>query len=601
MKAITILFILTSHSVIGESGDKTGLWLEEFTTPYYEFQDAGYEIDIASIQGGVPPIDPRSLGEEKKTQSVVRFESDPSLKNSFNNSIAIKNVDIAKYDAVFLPGGHGTMWDLPNNKELSEAISKIYQSGRVVAAVCHGPAGLVGPIDVNGDPIIKGKKVIGFTNTEEAAVELTEAVPFLLETKLLQLGADYQKGPDFEPFALSDGNLVTGQNPASSKKVAELVIKILETNKEKGNKMTNLFSEFTLKDVKLRNRIAVPPMCQYSAQDGVPNDWHLAHYTQIARGGAGLVIVEATAVAAEGRISPNCLGLWNEEQAAEHKKIAAAIKNAGAVPGIQIAHAGIKASANRPWEGDDHIPNDDPRAWDIIGPSAKSFGSEGLNKMPKEMTHEDIRRVQNDFVQAAQKALDAGYEWLELHFAHGYLAQSFFSRHNNQRDDEYGGSVENRGRYLLETMKAVRDVWPQSLPFTARFGVIEFDGHDEETLKDSINLVKKFKQIRLDFISVSLGFSTPDANIPWGAAFMAPYARRVREETGLPVGSAWGFGQPHLAQSAVANGDMDIVFVGRSVLANPHWPYEAAQALHKSEPSWVLPAPYAHWLEKYRI
>ena len=365
--------------------------------------------------------------------------------------------------------------------------------------------------------------------------------------------------------------------------------------------MTKLFSEFKLKDVTLRNRIAVPPMCQYSAEEGVPNDWHLAHYSQIARGGAGLVIVEATGVAHEGRITPNCLGIWNDEQAAEHKKIAAAIKKAGAVPGLQIAHAGIKASANRPWEGDDHMADDDPRSWEIIGPSAKSFGTDGLNKLPREMTHDDIARVQSDFVAAAKRALDAGYEWLELHFAHGYLAQSFFSRHNNNRDDEYGGTAEKREKYLLDTMQAVRDVWPQNLPFTARFGVLEFDGHDEETLQQSIALVKKFKDIGLDFLSVSIGFSTPEAQIPWGPAFLAPYARRVREETGLPVGSAWGFGQPHLAASAVANEDLDIVFVGRSILANPHWPYEAAQVLHEDKPSWVLPAPYAHWLEKYRI
>ncbi len=365
--------------------------------------------------------------------------------------------------------------------------------------------------------------------------------------------------------------------------------------------MSKLFSEFKLKDVTLRNRIAVPPMCQYSAEDGVPNDWHHAHYTQIARGGAGLVIVEATAVAPEGRISPNCLGIWNDEQAAEHKKIAAAIKKAGAVPGLQIAHAGIKASANRPWDGDDHIPSEDPRGWETIGPSTVAFDNAGLSKVANEMTLEDITRVQNDFVEAAKRALETGYEWLELHFAHGYLAQSFFSRHNNKREDEYGGSAENRERYLLETMKSVRDVWPQNLPFTARFGVLEFDDHDEETLQESIALVKKFKEIGLDFLSVSIGFSTPDAKIPWGPAFMAPYARRLREETGLPVGSAWGFGQPHLAESAVANEDLDIVFVGRSILANPHWPYEAAQELHTNKPSWVLPAPYAHWLEKYRI
>lgn len=365
--------------------------------------------------------------------------------------------------------------------------------------------------------------------------------------------------------------------------------------------MPNLFSPFSLKDITLRNRIAVPPMCQYSAQEGVPDDWHLAHYTQIARGGAGLVIVEATGVAPEGRITPNCLGIWNDAQAAEHKKLAAAIKKAGAVPGLQIAHAGMKASANQPWEGDDHMAADDPRAWETIAPSAVPFGTEGLNRVPRAMTLDDIHRVQQDFVAAAQRAREAGYEWLELHFAHGYLAQSFYSRHTNQRNDAYGGTVEKRGRFLLETLGAVRAVWPENLPLAARFGVLEYDGHDEETLTESIELVRNFKEKGLDLLSVSVGFSTPAAQIPWGPAFLAPVARRVREETGLPVGSAWGFGTPRLAQSAVANGDLDIVFVGRSILANPHWPYEAAQVLHHEKPAWVLPAPYAHWLERYRI
>lgn len=365
--------------------------------------------------------------------------------------------------------------------------------------------------------------------------------------------------------------------------------------------MSKLFTPFHLKDVTLRNRIAVPPMCQYSAVDGVPNDWHLAHYTSLARGGAGLVIVEATGVSPDGRITPGCTGIWNDEQAVEHAKIAAAIKKAGAVPGIQIAHAGMKASANKPWEGDDHIPLSDPRAWETIAPSAVAFGTEDLSRIPREMTKEDIARVQSDFVAAAERALKAGYEWIELHFAHGYLAQSFFSRHTNHRTDDYGGTPEKRGSFLVETVRAVRKVWPDNLPFTARFGVLEFDGQDEETMQEAIALVKKFKEEGLDFLNVSIGFTTPKANIPWGPAFLAPYAERVRKETGLPVSSAWGFGAPNLAEDAVAKEQLDIVMVGRSHLANPHWPYEAAKALGIDKPSWVLPAPYAHWLERYRI
>jgi 2,4-dienoyl-CoA reductase-like NADH-dependent reductase (Old Yellow Enzyme family) len=365
--------------------------------------------------------------------------------------------------------------------------------------------------------------------------------------------------------------------------------------------MPHLFTPFSLKNVTLRNRIAVPPMCQYSADDGMPNDWHLAHYTTLARGGAGLVIVEATGVAPEGRITPGCLGLWNDAQLVEHGKIVAAIKKAGAVPGLQIAHAGMKASANKPWEGDDHMAADDPRAWQPIAPSAVAFGTDALNRVPQEMTTDDIARVQANFVAAAKRALQAGYAWLELHFAHGYLAQSFFSRHTNKRTDAYGGTAEKRGRFILETLQAVRAVWPDDLPLTMRFGVLEFDGHDEETLQQALGIVHAAKANGLDFVSVSMGFTTPTAQIPWGPAFMAPYARRIRAESGLPVASAWGFGLPHLAESAVANGDMDVVMVGRAMLANPHWPYEAAQALRVEKPSWVLPAPYAHWLERYKV
>ncbi|MBA0217310.1 NADH:flavin oxidoreductase/NADH oxidase [Pectobacterium brasiliense] len=362
--------------------------------------------------------------------------------------------------------------------------------------------------------------------------------------------------------------------------------------------MSALFQPFKLKDITLRNRIAVPPMCTYSANDGLINDWHQVHYASLARGGAGLVIVEATAVSPEGRISPHCTGIWNDEQAQAFAKVAKSIKDTGSVPGIQIAHAGRKASANIPWEGDDHIPEGDARGWQTIAPSAEAFGA-NLPKQPQEMTLEDIARVRDDFVAAARRALDAGFEWLELHFAHGYLAQSFFSVHSNKRNDQYGGSFDNRSRFLLETLAAVRDVWPQHLPLTARFGVIEFDGRDEETLQESIELTRRFKEAGLDMLSVSIGFSTPTANIPWAPAFMGPIAQQVREQADLPVSSAWGFGTPELAEQAVASGQLDLVMVGKAHLANPHWSYQAARELGIDRASWTLPTPYAHWLERY--
>jgi len=363
--------------------------------------------------------------------------------------------------------------------------------------------------------------------------------------------------------------------------------------------MPSLFEPYSLKDVTLRNRIAVSPMCQYSANDGVINDWHTVHLASLARGGSGLVIVEATAVAPEGRITPGCAGLWTDAQAEAFRPAVAAIKAAGAVPGIQIGHAGRKASANRPWEGDDHIPESDPRAWPTIGPSAIAYGA-NLPRVPKAMTKEDIVRVRRDFVATAQRARDIGFEWLELHFAHGYLGQSFFSVYANHREDEYGGSAENRGRFLLETLRDVRRVWPERLPLTVRLGVVEFDGHDEEKLAESVLLARAMKAEGLDFLDVSMGFNTPDATIPWGPALLADIAGRMRRETGLPTSTSWNIGTPEKANAMIRDGQVDLVMLARPLLANPHWPYHAARSLGIDRPSWTLPAPYAFWLERYR-
>ena len=363
--------------------------------------------------------------------------------------------------------------------------------------------------------------------------------------------------------------------------------------------MTALFTPFELKSVRLRNRIAVPPMCQYSAVDGVTNDWHRAHYASIARGGAGLVVVEATAVSPEGRITPGCTGLWNDAQVAGMAAIAQEIKNGGAVAGIQIAHAGRKASANRPWEGDDHIPNEDARGWQTVAPSAVAFGA-NLPKQPQALGLDDIARIKDDFVAAARRALDAGFEWLELHFAHGYLGQSFLSPHSNQRDDIYGGDFEGRSRFLLETLAAVRAVWPDHLPLTARMGVIEFDGRDEETLQESIELTRRMRAGGLDLLSVSVNFTIPQTNIPWGPAFLAPYAERVRREAGIAVASSWNIDDPKVANRVVEQGQMDLVMIGRAFLADPHYVYRAARELGLEQPWDVLPPQYAHWLSRYR-
>jgi len=364
--------------------------------------------------------------------------------------------------------------------------------------------------------------------------------------------------------------------------------------------MPGLFTPLTLKGVTLRNRIVVSPMCQYMSQEGVANDWHQVHYTSLARGGAGLVIVEATAVSPEGRISWADAGLWNDAQAAALEPIVQAIKRGGSVPGIQLAHAGRKASANRPWEGDDHIPEGAPHSWTPIAPSPIAFGA-NLSRVPHEMSQADIARVQSDVVKAAERARDAGFEWLQMHFAHGYLAQNFWSTYSNARTDRYGGNAENRGRYLLETLTAVRKVWPESLPLTARFGVVEFDGHDEQMIAESIDLLNQMKDAGLDSVDVSIGFNTPTANIPWGPNFLGDIAARVLAETGMPGSTSWYVDGPAGADQLIQAGKIDYATLGRPFLANPHWPYLAAKELGIDDAAWsTLPAPYAHWLARYR-
>lgn len=229
---VKILIILTSHTTMGDPAKPTGFWLEELTTPYYAFVDAGAQVDLASIGGGAAPVDPRSqkpAGENPK--SVDRFLADKSAMAALSATLRVEAADWNKYDAVFLPGGHGTMWDLPNSASLATLLAKAYENGRVVSAVCHGPAGLVNVRLSSGAVLVSGRRVAAFTNTEEDAVGLTPVVPFLLETRMRELGAHYESGPDFQPFAVADGNLITGQNPASSEAVAVLVLKQVRANR----------------------------------------------------------------------------------------------------------------------------------------------------------------------------------------------------------------------------------------------------------------------------------------------------------------------------------------------------------------------------------
>lgn len=222
-----ILIVLTSHAQIGETGRSTGVWIEELTTPYYAFIDAGAEVDLASTAGGEVPVDPGSMAEADRPKSVVRFIADAPAVEKLKHSLKVDDLSAEPYDAIFLPGGHGTMWDLPASTALADLLSTAFAAGKVVSAVCHGPAGLVNVKDTEGKPLVAGRKVSAFTNSEEEAAGLTHAVPFLLETRIRELGALYERGPDFQPHAVRDGNLVTGQNPSSSTRVAELVLEAI--------------------------------------------------------------------------------------------------------------------------------------------------------------------------------------------------------------------------------------------------------------------------------------------------------------------------------------------------------------------------------------
>lgn len=362
--------------------------------------------------------------------------------------------------------------------------------------------------------------------------------------------------------------------------------------------MPSLFEPILVKGVTLRNRIVASPMCQYQAQDGMLNEWHQAHYAMLARGGVGLVVVEATAVTPEGRITPGDAGLWSDEHIPGFAQIVSSIKAAGAVPGIQIGHAGRKAGCTPPWEGGSPLERTDPRAWEPVGPSAIPYVSDS-SYVPREMTPQDILATQQDFVAAASRALEAGFEWLELHFAHGFLGQSFLSRHANNRTDHYGGSLENRARFILETLAAVREVWPHDLPLTMRLGVVEFDDGAERSFAESLQVLQWAKAAGLDLVDVGLAGSTPGEQAPWGPNFMVPYAERVRHETDLLVATSWMITDPKQADAFIREGQLDLVMFARTLLANPHWTYHAARELGVEAPQSVLPVPYAYWLQNW--
>ncbi|MBK8858287.1 MAG: NADH:flavin oxidoreductase/NADH oxidase [Opitutaceae bacterium] len=349
--------------------------------------------------------------------------------------------------------------------------------------------------------------------------------------------------------------------------------------------MSHLFAPLAVKSVTLRNRIGVSPMCQYSAEDGLANDWHLVHLGSRAVGGAGLVIVEATAVSPEGRISPGDLGIWSDRHVEPLARINRFLKQHGAVAGLQIAHAGRKASARRPWDGEGQLP-EGSGGWPTVAPSAEAFGS-GLDKVPQALDAAGIRRLQADFVAATQRALAAGYEWLELHFAHGYLAHQFLSPLVNRRTDQYGGSFENRIRFALETAQAVRAVWPDNLPLTARLSCTDWveGGWD---LGQAVELARRLKAAGVDLIDCSSGGAIPGVKIPVGPGYQVPLAERIRCEAGIATAAVGMISEPAQADAIIRGGQADLVLLARELLRDPYWPAHAAKVLGQAG---ALPPP----------
>ena len=345
--------------------------------------------------------------------------------------------------------------------------------------------------------------------------------------------------------------------------------------------MSRLFSPFPLRGVTLRNRIGVSPMCQYSSTDGFANDWHLVHLGQFAVGGASLVFTEATAVVPEGRISPQDLGIWNDAQLPMLERITRFIRAQGAVPGIQLAHAGRKSSTKRPWDGSGAVLPGDGGWADVMAPSAIPFAA-GYPQ-PHALSIDGIDRVVRAFRDAAERAIAVGFEVLEVHAAHGYLLHEFLSPLSNQRTDQYGGSLENRTRLTLDVVAALRTVMPEAMPLVVRISATDW-AEGGWTGDDSVQLAKWLKSAGVDLVDVSTGGLVGGVRIPVGPGYQAPFARQVREGAGIATASVGLITDAAQADAIVANGDADMVLLAREMLRQPHWPLLAAHALAADQP-----------------
>lgn len=348
----------------------------------------------------------------------------------------------------------------------------------------------------------------------------------------------------------------------------------------------DLFDPLTLRGVTIPNRVAVSPMCTYSsAGAGRPNDWHLVHLASRAAGGAGLVIVEATAVAPNARITPGDLGLWSDDHIEGHRRIVQAIRDLGAVPGIQLSHAGRKGGRSLPWEGNRPLPS---QSWGtILAPSAEAF-KPGWNR-PAEMTPDDIARVSELFASAARRAAEAGYRVIEGHFAHGYLMHQFLSPLSNRRADAYGGSLANRARLPLETVRALRASWPEDLPLFIRLSLVDWAAGGI-SLEESIRVAGWMRDAGVDLIDGTSSGIRPGEQIPEAPLYHLDMIRRVRAEAGVATGVVGRVRTPQEATRALEDAG-DLVFIGRAMLQDPYWARRAARELGLDNPV-EIPLPY---------
>jgi 2,4-dienoyl-CoA reductase-like NADH-dependent reductase (Old Yellow Enzyme family) len=354
----------------------------------------------------------------------------------------------------------------------------------------------------------------------------------------------------------------------------------------------DLLSPLTIRGVTFRNRIAMSPMCQYSAQDGFADDWHLVHLGSRAVGGAALVMVEATAVTADGRISPGDPGLWKDEHIEPLARIARFVHGQGAVAGIQLAHAGRKASCDLARKGGGSLKTPEQGGWPVVGPSPIPFNE--AHPVPHPLDEAGIESVVAAFEAGAQRALNAGFKVLEIHAAHGYLLHEFLSPISNQRNDQYGGSLENRMRLLLRIAERLRGLMPEELPLFVRISATDWvDGGWD--IEQSVELAMQLKRLGVDLIDVSSGGTVPHARIPVAKGYQVPFARRIREEVDIRTGAVGLITEPHHADEIITGGDANLVFIAREMLREPYWALKAHQALGE-EPAW--PIQYGYVLKR---